>query len=363
MNNINANNQENPKGSNEQTLKDLVINLNDLIKYLSSRWIIIFIVGIIGGLIGYAYSFTKKVSYTAATTFVLEDSSSKGAGGLGNLGGLATMAGIDIGGSGKGIFQGDNIIELYKSRAMIAKTLLSEVDSSGQKKLLIEIYININQMAKEWDEDPDLKALNFKTKGEFTRVQDSVLNVVVNDINKNYLNVYKPDKTLSVIKAEIKAPDEFFAKTFNNEIVKNVNDFYIQTTTKKALETVNILEDKVDSVRKVLNGEIYSAASVADATPNLNPTRQVQRVVPIQRAQMSAETNASILSELVKNLELSKISLQKETPLIQVIDNPVFPLDKIGTGKLKGLIIGAVLAVFLICMFLIIKRFFKELLA
>ena len=36
------------------------------------------------------------------------------------------MMGLDVGGSG-GLFQGENILELYKSRSMIAKTLLTEI--------------------------------------------------------------------------------------------------------------------------------------------------------------------------------------------------------------------------------------------
>jgi hypothetical protein len=349
--------------STEPTLKDVIYSLRGWYKYLVSKWLIILIVGILGGLIGLSYALTKKPSYVAATTFVLEDSGSKSMGGLGNLGGLASMAGIDIGGSGGGIFQGDNIIELYKSRSMIAKTLLTEVDSNGNKKLLVDVYVNFNRFREVWDENPNLKGIQFTTTSKFTRVQDSLLGVIVNDINKNYLNVSKPDKTLSIIKAEVKAPNEFFAKTFNDEIVKNVNDFYVQTMTKKSMETVNILSQKVDSVRTVLNGAIYSSASVADATPNLNPTRQIQRIVPMQRSQMSAETNKSILSELVKNLELSKISLQKETPLIQVVDNPIFPLEKIGSGKIKTTIIGGLLAGFLVCFVLISKKFLKDLLS
>ncbi len=186
---------------------------------------------------------------------------------------------------------------------------------------------------------------------------------MVNDINENYLVVAKPDKKLSIINVEVKANDEAFAKVFNEQIVKNVNDFYIQTKTKKALENVAILKQKVDSVGEVMSDAIYAAAAVSDATPNLNMTRQVQRAAPMQRSQFTAETNKAILGELVKNLEMSKMALLKETPLIQVVDEPVYPLDKEKLGKGKAIILGGLITGFLIIMILLANKIIKSVMA
>jgi uncharacterized protein involved in exopolysaccharide biosynthesis len=106
-----------------------------------------------------------------------------------------------------------------------------------------------------------------------------------------------------------------------------------------------------------MNGAIYSAASVADATPNLNPTRQVQRAAPVQRAQFSAETNKAVLGEMVKNLEMSKMALLKETPLIQVVDEPVFPLEKQVFGKIKAFIVGSLILALLAIIVIVMKKF------
>ena len=68
-----------------------------------------------------------------------------------------------------------------------------------------------------------------------------------------------------------------------------------------------------------------------------------------------------MLNELVRNLELSKMSLRKETPLIQVIDRPILPLAKEKFGKAQGLVMGGLLAGFLVILGLIIRRFLKQL--
>jgi hypothetical protein len=241
---------------------------------------------------------------------------------------------------------------------MIVKALLSEVQIDGRHQLLIDRYIEYNKLRDAWSAKAELKEIQFTSKpGEsFSRTQDSIMSTIVADINSNYLNIVKPDKKLSIVKVEVRAQDELFAKYFNDLIVKNVNDFYVQTKIKKSLENVSILQQKTDSVRMVMNRAVYTGVAVADATPNLNPARQVQRVVPMQRAMISVETNKAILGELVKNLELSKISLLQEKPLIQVIDQPIFPLAREKSSKLKSLILGGLLAGFLTIVIFLTKK-------
>lgn len=352
--------------SGEISSKELIFKAKASYLYLLSQWIIIVLCILIGAGLGGVYAYFKKPIYTATTSFVLEESGSGG--GLGNLGGLASMVGIDVGGGG-GIFQGDNILELYKSRKMIEKALLSTVDYKGKSQLLIDRYIEFSGLRKNWIDNPKLANLSFepkitgnlKSQDPITmRLQDSILGAIVNDIKKNSLSVIKADKKLSIIRANVKSKDEFFSKAFNDQIVKNVNDFYVQTKTKKSLENIVILQQKTDSVRAIMTGAIFRSASTLDATPNLNPTRQVLRA-PVQGSQFTAETNKTILAELVKNLELSKISLRKETPLIQVIDVPIFPLEKDFLSIKKGIVFGIVIGIFLSCSMLLLIRFLRNL--
>ncbi|TCC94150.1 lipopolysaccharide biosynthesis protein [Pedobacter frigiditerrae] len=339
----------------EMSLKELILKIQDWLKYVMSKWLVILSLSLLGGVLGVLYAYLKKPIYTATTTFVLEDE--KGGGGLSNLAGLASMAGVDIGGSGGSIFQGDNILGLYKSRTILVQTLLTPIVSNGKKQLLVERYIDFNELRQKWANKPALTNLQFSDyslQSKPDRLRDSILNVIVMNLNTENLSVAKPDKKLSSIQVDVSAKDEIFAKTFNDELVKNVNEFYIVTKTKKNLQNVKILQHKTDSVRAIMNGAIYKAASVSDATPNLNPTRQVQRVAPMQKMQFSAETNKAVLGELVKNLEMSKMALLKETPLIQLVDEPVFPLkikkvSKIITGIIGSFCFGFITALILIC--------------
>lgn len=340
--------------SNEISFREFILKIGTWWQYLLSKWAIIILFGILGGALGFYYAYSKKPIYTASTTFVLEDE--KG-GGLGNLASLASVAGIDIGDTGGGLFQSENLPELYKSRNMIEKTLLSPSESNP-RKILIDQYIQFNNLKEKWRKKPELLAVKFNTQVN-NRLRDSLISVIVSDINKNYLAVGKPDKKLSIIKVDVKTSDELFSKEFNDRLVRNVNNFYLQTKTKKSLNNVTILQHKVDSVRNVMNGAIYTAAAVSDATPNLNPTRQTQRIAPIQRSQFTAESNKAILSTLVQNLELTKMALLKETPLIQLVDRPVYPLIKSSYNKILFSCLFSFITVIITSLFLVFGKLYK----
>ena len=348
-------------GNPEISVKEVFQTFGTYYKFLLSKKLLIFSIALLGGLLGLAYAFWKKPVFTATTTFVLESGDSPG--NMGQYAGIASLIGLDLN-TGGGIFQGNNILELYRSRTMIEKTLLSEVPYRGKKILLIDRYVDINRLREEWADKKQLHNVKFQSdwlnlpEAEM-RLQDSLLQEIAADINKNYLVVNKPDKN-SIIRVDVNAKDEFFAKAFNDMIVAKVNDFYVQTKTHKSLSNVRILQAKTDSIRQSMNREIYSAAAVADATPNLNPTRQLQRNAPIQRSQFSAEANRAILGELVKNLELSKMSLLRETPLIQVVDYPKFPLYRAIPGKISSFIKGMILFGFLAVIVLLTKKMFQD---
>lgn len=355
---------KNKVGIDDISPMEMLISLKRLCRYLLGKWLSILIFGIVGAVLGYVIAYNKKPEFNAVTTFVIE--SGRSAGGLEQYSGLASLTGIDLGGgSGSGMFQGDNILELYKSRKMIQMTLLTPISINDNKVLLLDRYFTFKNLKENWKDKPNLLRFVDGTLDTNTvhglRLRDSVLNVIVKDIRQNYLYVSKPDKKLNIIEAKVIAEDELFAKHFNDEIVRNVNNFYVDTKTKKAVDNVKILERKTDSVRAVMNGSIFSAARISDATPNLNPTRQTQRLAPLQQSQMNIEASKAMLTELVKNLELSRLSLLREEPFIAVIDQPLYPLEATRFSKIKYALIGLVLCAAVAIFYLLASKFFSAL--
>jgi hypothetical protein len=340
----------------EISIREIADNLKSFWRYLISKWKEILVFALVGASLGLVLSLLTAPMYKGELTFVIE---SKGGSKLGGYGGLAAQFGLNLG-EGGGMFQEeDNIIALLNSRTLVARTLLSDVGNGTE--LLVDRYIAANNLREKWKSKPQLAQISFHDH-QLTILHDSLLTLFHKNLLKNNIVVAKPDKKLDIISITTTSTDEIFAKTFTEKLLENVTNFYVETQTKKQQENVNILRHKADSVRILLNSAISGVAISSDANPNLNPALQRLRI-PSQRRMIDVEMNKAILTELVKNLEISEITLRKETPLVQVIDRPVLPLEKKKLGKLKGLVFGFLLGAGLTIVFLSTKRYLKLLLS
>lgn len=343
--------------NDEMSLNELLVKAKDWFSYLLSQWKIIVLAGIIGGAFGLIYSIVKKPVYTATLSFALEDEKS-GGGGLGSALGLASSLGFDLGGGGS-IFTGSNLTELFKSRSMVEQTLLSPVVSSNGKVVsLAEMYIQDNGWRAKWNDMPKFKNIEFtpnNKRKDLTRVQDSILGIMYENLSKEGLDVAQKDKKVAIISIDVSSTNELFSKSFTEALVKQVSDFYVATKSKKARMNMYILQRQTDSIRGELNGAITGVAVANDNTFNLNPALNVRRA-PSARRQVDVQANTAILTELVKQTELAKVTLRKETPLIQVIDKPIMPLKKEYLGKAKGFLIGSFFLGFMTILGLVFRR-------
>ncbi|MBF4465690.1 lipopolysaccharide biosynthesis protein [Flavobacterium sp. LC2016-12] len=340
----------------EISLKELIGKGKEWTNYFLSQWKIILIIGFVGAGLGLSYSMVKKPEYTASLSFALE--SDGGSGGLGGALGLASQFGLDLNGSGGGMFAGANLIELFKSRIMVQKALLAPVDVNGKRMSMAEMYIQNKGWRTKWDENAELKKLQFLPDSNaelFTRQQDSVLGMIYSDLSKNLLTVYQKDKKISIITMEVLSKNELFAKYFCENLARKVSQFYINVKSKKSRINMDILNRQTDSIRAELNSAINGVAVANDNTFNLNPALNVRRATSTKK-QVDVQANIAILSELVRQTELAKVTLRNDIPLIQVIDKPILPLPVDRLGKLKGIILGGFLGGFFTILYLTFKR-------
>lgn len=339
----------------ELSLKEVLLVIRSKYALLFGKWRVVVLCGIVGGLLGLTYSLIKKITYTAQLSFILEGDSQSGMEGYSNI---AAQFGLNIGGSGSVFREADNIIAFIKSRNMIVQTLLSYGDFNGKKELLVDRYVRLNELREKWKNNKRLSGLQF-SPATSSYLQDSLLNKFYEHIVKNDLDVQKPDKKLSIVILNMSSKDELFAKQFTERLLDNVIQFYTVVQTKKESENVRVLQHHTDSVRNLLNSALYGVAFSSEANPNPNPALQRLRL-PSQKKMVDVEMSKAILTELVKNLELAEISLRKVTPLVQVIDQPVLPLENNKTRKLTATIVGGFVGAIIAILFILIRRYLSK---
>ena len=309
-----------------------------------------------------SYNYVKSPVYYANTSFVLENDASASLGGLSSL---ASISGINTSSlmSASNLFQIDNIQELYRSNNMLRQTLLENVTLNGKSQILIDYFAKAQKLEKKWVKEKVYIKDFYNDKKLYSRAQDSVLKEAIKLIKKDFLVVEKPNRNTSILNVGFKHKDEVFAKIFNEVLVNKVNRFYYKTKTKKTALNLKILQVQTDSVKRLLDMSFLALAEIDQNIPNINPLAKTAKV-PYQKAMVNLQANQAIYLEVVKQLELAKVTHRNKTPLIQIIDKPSFPLEnnrfKFLNILILGIFGGGVLMVLLLSLQRIIRQALEE---
>jgi len=325
-----------PDDKNIQTSILMFINL------LLKKWYYFLIVGIFAGVAGIIHAYKQPVLYESRLSFALDEGGSSSGGG--GLIGLASQLGLNIGGSND-VFGGDNIMMIIKSRRMIEQTLLIADTFDGKKQVLINYYLDKIEKSDNDEKAVKKPAIRFllnQPKTSLTYQQDSVLYKLYQEFESDYITAWKPDKYLNIIEVKVVSPNEVFTKIFTNHLVNVTNSFYTEMRSKKARETLDILEQRVGDMKGKLNTSITEKTSIQDA--NLNPVLSSAQA-PIIKSQSNIQTYGAAYAEMFKNLELARYQYLKQIPLMQIIDNADYPMRKIKAGKIKTGFLFSIFAV------------------
>ena len=330
------------------------------LNYFISQYKLILYITLITSALGLLYGKLQPSTYKATATFIVEDKSGKGGGGLS---GLASQFGIDVGGltgGGAGLFDGDNILEIIKSRSIIEKVLLTKMEepSSLKGQTIADYYIQINNLASAFEsKNINVKSLNFAslTDGaKHTIQQDSILYILYSRINKN-LNVEKKSKKSTIITLEVVSGDQVFSKTFAEDLLKQTSDLYIDIKTGNLSRSIDKIQQKTDSLLNIINNISNKTSKlivpVMEDLVNENAAMKFQKenyrnkftynnTTPIEQTTRERTVAYTMYAEMAKNLETLKLSLINQTPVIQVLDTPKYPMFDQRTPARYFLLIG-----------------------
>ena len=350
--------------SNEQYLdvfsvKGLIKNLLDWISFLLSKLKNILSLAFIFLVLILAYNYIKSPIHFARTSFVLDSESSSNS--IGDIASLASLAGINASSfiDSSSLFQIDNIQELYRSSSMLKKTLLTKYTFGNHTDILINKFGKEEKIDKKWNK-LGVDFTNQSLMNSKSRLHDSVLMEAVKIIKEKYLFVDKPSRKTTILEIGFDHKNELLAKSFNENLVSIVNNFYFKTKTKKTGENLEILQRQADSVKNVLDKSILFLAEKDQSIPNPNPLTKVS-LVPYQKALVDVQANGAIYQEIVTQLELAKVNHRNKTPLIQIIDKPTLPLENSRLKFMECLIYGLFGGFLLAVLYFSLLRFYNSL--
>lgn len=303
------------------SLNELIHTAKLFCNYLFKMWWLPVLFVLMGIALGAAYYYRQKPKYKAVCTFILEEKSSGG----GGLSGLASQFGLNINGlSGGSIFSGDNILNILKSKKIVEQVLLTNVsDSASNGKSLADLYLEFSGFRNSWKEKQILSRISFANSKELSPLQDSVLNVIYENVVKDNLSADRASKQGTIIQVQVTASNSLFARLMTERLVSEASKLYLDLRIGTAEKNIQQLQRRSDSLLLLLNNKSFRAA--ASQQLDVNPGIRTASV-PVEIAIRDKTVLATLYAEVTKNLEASKMLLSQQTPVIELLDRPEYLL-------------------------------------
>ena len=307
---------------------------SDLLKRMFQRlwkgkWLIL-VSAVVGSSLGFVGPLVSPSKYSAQLMLAVEEGETSG------WQNLLAQFGLDVGGLNPGgIFEGESLVQLFETRYMVERTLLDPTVIQGDTVLLA----NYLYPYTEWGKDSAFSNVRFsEDRSSFTPLQDSLLKELQEYVSKEILDVYKPDKKLSLIYVKSVHENKYFAQALTEAVVKNTTGYFIESITSKARVNLEVLQAQKDSAEVQLQSAIRRNARAQDYSLNsIYQSSQVEKYASL----VDLEIANALFVEISKNLTLAEIGLRKQTPLIQIVERPTFPLDKTGLEWWEWMLVGA----------------------
>ena len=329
----------------EATLKDVIISIRDYTRELKKKFILISTVLIISIISGLVYSSIQKDKFEAVLSFIVEGQSEGP--NLSSISGMASQFGLDLGGSSTSSFSQQNVIELLKSRKVIESTLSKSCIVNNEEDILLNHYISINNMIEDGEN------ISF-----FSSSKDSITNIIWKEIIEFKIDLSYQNDEANILNLTYTSTNSEFAKNFTELLVEEISQMYSHYQTEKTKKSLKNLELRSDSIFRELKNSERNFARVKDR--NLRVINASGRLDEIQYMREVQVLNAIYL-ELIKNTELVKMNLLNETPIIQLIDVPVLPLEYSNrSSKLFWVFSFSFLGLFLVSSLIILRKLIRD---
>ena len=82
--------------------------------------------------------------------------------------------------------------------------------------------------------------------------------------------------------------------------------------------------------------------------------------VKLERTRRDVEMLNLMYAEVLKNMEIAKFNLESQTPMLQLVDVPTYPLTMVKASKILYTLVGGILMAVSGFLFLLVKHYTKH---
>jgi len=317
------------QNSDEIDLKDLILPIWIARKQI---FIIATICGILGGLVG----FLTPPTYTATSTF-LPQTSQAGGGLAGSLGGLASLAGINLNtGAGVGgdippsMYATVLASEPFQKRILDAKIWINGDSLTYRKYLMNQPKSVVGTVLKYTIGLPSKITSNgneeaaLPNSGKLEALSDEE-----NELHKALAGkiTIANDKKEGVVYLTVVEGDPLIAAQVAKVAEEVLQDWIIEHKAKNAKAQYDFIEKQFEAKQKEFFSIQEQLAGYMDRNQNILSASYLTR---LERLQAEFDLINTVYSELAKQKEQAAIQLSKDTPTFSLLNPVKVPKEKTG---------------------------------
>lgn len=345
----------------------------DVLALLKKLWVrrkLIFRVSVIFFLLGMALAIFTPASYRANSKFIPQTSSSKP---NSSLGGLASLAGIDIGSMGA-----ENEIspvlypKIVESISFRSELLATQVTWNGEV-VSYETYISekpktvLSFIADYTIGLPGLIMESFKGDDSKGNIESSLADV-------NYLTTkqfellekvkdkisLEIDEDLGYIKLNVEEGDPLMAAELTKWAEQRLQQRVLEYKIKNTQALYDYTLEQFNSKQK----ELYAYQdSLADFTERNQLISSAYVENELRRLNAKYQMINSVYLELAKQKEQMALQLKKDTPVFSIIEPVTVPVEKSGPNRVLIIMVFTFMGIMFSVAFVLVLVPFKKVIA
>ncbi|WGK64731.1 Wzz/FepE/Etk N-terminal domain-containing protein [Croceiramulus getboli] len=310
---------------------------------------------------GLFVAFFSEDQYTSTTTLVPQTS-----GGVrvsGNLGGLAALAGINLGSMSNSelspvlypkIFNSVS----YKKKLLDAKLEFEKIDAPVSFRQYYTDYYQPSVLSLVYKYTFGLPNILFKNKEKNIEGTSNILNYsieVLSTTDRQLLE--KIDQKLSItlnekegyITIESTMPEAKAAAQLANAAKQKLQQTIIEMHIEKAKTQLEFLESRYTEKQNEFEKAQISLANYRDRNLFSNTARGSTE---LERLQSEYDLAFNVYNQLAQQVESQRLQVKQDTPVFTVIQSPVVPNQKAGLGKFRIILVCLFTGLFFSLVFL-----------
>jgi uncharacterized protein involved in exopolysaccharide biosynthesis len=310
--------------------------------------------------VGLFLAIFSQREYTASTTIV---PSLKGKSSVGNIGGLAAMAGINLDGSDNESTISPSLYpQIIYSISFQKELLLTPLTFEGQDSSITykDYYTNyyspgLIEILKKYTiglpglilkkikkKESNFISLNELEESNFHEITDEE-SVLIKRLNKQLsLNINKKDGYVTI---SFSMPEAMLSAQMTQKAQKLLQQYIINFKLQKSLDQLEFIKGRYNEKKKEFNNAQEKLASFQDGNQSINSALSKMNLM---RLQTDYDIAFNVYSELAKQMETQQIQVKKDTPIFTVLKEVVVPIEKskpnrpliLGIWTLLGNVIG-----------------------